>query len=1079
MRSLKTFVLATTMLSGAALAGADKPVIAPAPAWVKPLALPPLPDKPDEAPLRVLLADQQSLLEAGRVSNYVDIAMQLQTPQGLAAGNMSIPWNPDTDELTVHKLLIHRDGKAIDVLAGGQTFTVVRREPNLESATLDGVLTATIQPEGLQVGDVLEYAMTITTSDPVLKGHVEQIGGAWNILPFARTHLNVQWPGTLPVTVRQNGAMPPVKPVKAGGMSRVELSMDNVQPVLAPASAPARYSTGRVVEFSDFKSWADVGALLAPLYDVAAKVPAEGALRTELEKIKAASTDPVKRTEAALALVQDRVRYVALLMGAGGLTPAKAEETWARRYGDCKAKTALLLALLHELGIEAEPVAANGFSGDGIDQRLPMIGLFNHVLVRAHINGRAYWLDGTRTGDTSLARLRIPDFGWGLPLFAQNAALVRMLPELLAEPDDDFAVDFDLRSGVSLPAIVKATVTLRGDDALGMRLGLANMTADARDKALRDYFKRRLDDLEIAKVSASFDAGTGSEMLSMEGKARMDWSDGQYWTDATWVGYEADFSRAAGTDTQAPFAVGYPSFDRTVETIQLPPGFSEQNIFRKEPINETVAGLEYRRTSSLKDDVFRIERTIRAVAPEFAAKDAAAAQKRLKELGDLPVSLRKPDNYQMTSAEIDEELKTTPATAEGFIQRAGILMQKNRFAEARTALEGAVKLEPDNENAKFGMLGSYVGAQDMDGASKYLATIDLAKVKHPDLAGLAGIVFLAHGDFKNALAAYNRSLELKPEQQQILSARAQANYSLGNREAALADAAASLKIDPKQSDMRLLRAQVFKAQGMKKEGVAEADALIRDISDDSYAHVVAAKVLDAFGERERALVEIDKAITIKADVTAYLNRADLRPKSDLAGREADIQAAIKQEPELPDAHLAMANLQFDKGDFRGAVESYTKMMAKSPNNPELFTARGIAYTKIGDQTHADEDFAAGWKGAVGSGWLNNICYAKAKADVALNRALEECEAALKEQPDSAAILDSKAFVLLRLGRLDEAISVYDGALARAPEMAVSLFGRAIAWSRKGDRQRAQTDLAAALKLDPNVQVRFEGYGVKM
>src|SRR5207245_7674926 len=41
----------------------------------------------------------------------------------------------------------------------------------------------------------------------------------------------------------------------------------------------------------------------------------------------------------------------------GGLVPASAETTWSRRFGDCKAKTALLLAILHEFGIEAEPVA--------------------------------------------------------------------------------------------------------------------------------------------------------------------------------------------------------------------------------------------------------------------------------------------------------------------------------------------------------------------------------------------------------------------------------------------------------------------------------------------------------------------------------------------------------------------------------------------------------------------------------------------------------------------------------------------------------------------------------------------------
>ncbi len=81
--------------------------------------------------------------------------------------------------------------------------------------------------------------------------------------------------------------------------------------------------------------------------------------------------------------------------------PARADETWQRRFGDCKGKTVLLLALLKELGIQAEPALVSLGGGDGLDERLPSLGAFNHVIVRATIGGKVYWLDGTRTGDRS------------------------------------------------------------------------------------------------------------------------------------------------------------------------------------------------------------------------------------------------------------------------------------------------------------------------------------------------------------------------------------------------------------------------------------------------------------------------------------------------------------------------------------------------------------------------------------------------------------------------------------------------------------------------------------------------------
>ncbi len=146
--------------AGAAAAPAvpDKPVIAAAlPAWVRPAPLPADVGKPDESALRLLLTDQQTRLEPNGAEAYSETVMRVQTAQGLSAlGTITIPWKPDTGTLTVHKLNIVRDGKVIDLLANGPGFTVVRRENNLEYAMLDGVLTAVIQPEGLQVGDILK-----------------------------------------------------------------------------------------------------------------------------------------------------------------------------------------------------------------------------------------------------------------------------------------------------------------------------------------------------------------------------------------------------------------------------------------------------------------------------------------------------------------------------------------------------------------------------------------------------------------------------------------------------------------------------------------------------------------------------------------------------------------------------------------------------------------------------------------------------------------------------------------------------------------------------------------------------------
>jgi tetratricopeptide (TPR) repeat protein len=1079
MRSKRWLLLLTGFISATALAGTDKPIMAPPADWVKPVAMPAKPDKAEEAPIRILLIDQQSRLEPGQVANYANVAIYIQTPQGLSAGNLSLPWNPQTDNLTVHKLIIHRDGKDIDVLAEGQTFTVVRREPNLESATLDGMLTANIQPEGLQVGDVLEYAVTVTRSDPVLKGHVEQIGAAWNGLPFTRTHMSVSWPTSMAVAFRQNGALPPVKPVRSGNMTKIELSLDNVEPVIPPAGAPARFGLGRMIEFSDFKSWADLGALMAPLYAQAAVIPAQGPLRNEVDKIKAASADPMKRAEAALALVQDRVRYVALLMGVGGLTPAKAEETWARRYGDCKAKSVLLLALLGELGIDAEPVAANILSSDGLDQRLPMVGLFNHVLVRARIGGNSYWLDGTRSGDASLARLQVPYFNWGLPLVAQGAALVRMMPKPLEEPESDLAIEIDARQGLTLPAPFKAEMVMRGDGAMASNLALAGMPADQRDKALRDYWREQFNFVDATKVDAKFDRGTGEERLTVEGTAQMEWKDGWYQTDKTGVGFNADFVRATGPDQTAPFENSYPGYSRTVETIQLPPGFSETGNIEDAAVDETIAGTEYRRQAKLVGGVYRIERTVRDIAPEFPASEAPAAQKRLRALADKTVYIRRPTGLRLTSKEIDQQFAKAPATVGEMIARGNLMLEQNRPADALVDFSDALEKEPKNLMALSDRGLAYVYLNQSDKAA---ADLDAAQAIDPNYYVMwhgRGLIAERKGDYAKAAEAYGKAIDTKADDRWALGRRAYMRRVTGDLDGALSDSARALSENPAWVDMHRLRADVFRIKGDVKSAVAEADSMAGPEQGSLPALMQAGGIYVTLAMHDKAVATYDRVIAISPSIEAYLSRARARDKADRSGRLADLDAGQKLSPDDPRIVILKAEMLIEASDYAGAVKIYDAALAKQQNQPLFLLRRAIAYARAGDNAHASKDFAAVRGTNKDPAWLNNLCWEKGTAGVALESALADCDAALSAAPGTAAFLDSRALVLLRLGRLDDAIATYDTVLAKSRVTPSSLYGRAIALSRKGTKEKAQVDRDAALKLDPDVQKQFEGYGVTM
>lgn len=1069
-------LLATLATSGMARA-ADTPLLGPAPAWVRPVEPAAIAAKTDDVPMRILLSDQQVALEPGRQTAYSNVVVRIETPQGLAAGNISFAWRPETDVLTVHRLHIRRGDRVIDVLGSGQTFTVARRETNLERATLDGVLTANIQPEGLQVGDVVDFASSVTSSDPTLKSHVEQIAATWNGFRVGKAHLRIQWPSSLNLRLRQDGALPVIKPVKAGSITAIELSLDNLEPIAAPRGAPRRFAIGRLLEASDFASWAELGALMAPLYAKAATLPDQGQLRDEVERIRTASGDPKARAEAALGLVQDRVRYVALQMGQGGLVPADAETTWSRRFGDCKGKTALLIAILHALDIEAVPVLVNTAAGDGLDRHLPMVGLFDHVLVRATVTGRSYWLDGTRAGDASLDRIEIPRFEWGLPVLPSGAALIRIMPPAMTEPNTVTTIRMDASEGISIPAPTKIETVFKGDQAQAINASLANLSGDARDRALREYWRSAYDFIDPQSVSATFDAKAGTLSLALEGKARMDWSSGYYETDGMGVGYRADFHREPGPNHDAPFAVAFPYFTKSVETIMLPRGFGQADIGTKAEVDQTVAGIEYKRHASLVNNVYTIETTERSVAAEFPFSEAPQMQAALRELAGRTVYLRRPAAYEPTRAELAAATATEPKTAAAFLERGRIYMQSRRYLLAVKDFDSALALGPNDGPtlADRGITRVWIG--DYALASR---DFDAALAADPrNIVAIRGRGLMAERQraWQDAIAGFTRALALDADDQFSLGHRALAYNAIGDSDAALRDAASALAVNPNWIDLYLLRASLLRRQGKPDLAAREAEAVVAANPDVAYARVAAANIYNALGKTAEAMREYDRALALQPEAYIYLNRADARQREDLAGRRADIDEALKLQPGMIEAMIAKGELQAETGDRKGAIATFTAAIGASSDNAPLLNLRGIQLSRNGDQASAARDFSAARAKVSDATGLNNLCWAKATAGVGLEAALDDCNAALLKAPDQPAYLDSRGLVLLRLGRFDQAIADYDKALAAVPTLAPSLYGRAVAWARKGNKAKSDTDLAAALAIDDRVRRDFERYGV--
>jgi tetratricopeptide (TPR) repeat protein len=1017
-------------LAAAPAQAGDKVLFGPPPAWVAPHDPASSPQADSGLPVQIVQIDNQVHVEGDTQTSYSRLLIKFVTSQGLSAGNLSYAWDPETDDLTVHKILIHRGDKTIDVLGEGQTFTVLRREQDLEQATLTGMLTANLFPEGLQVGDVLETEISRKSTNPVTGSHAEEIFGPLN-LAAGKVDVSIEWPKDKPMRLAGTADLPKWTRGQRDGFEIASISLETVQPILPPSGAPARFSVVRMAEATDYRSWGEVAELFVPLYRKASQIPEQGPLRAELETIRAASNDPVKRAEAALQLVESRVRYVALAMGAGGLVPADAEQTWERRFGDCKAKTALLLGLLRELGIEAEPVAVTTALGDALKGRLPAVGLLYHILVRATIDGKTYWLDGTRDGDTSLARLTVPAFGWGLPIRKGVVDLVRMVPAPLDRPDSDMAIELDATKGVRGPVPAKLALTLRGDDGYGTNQVLMGLAGGARDEALRKFWRGRFDFIEPKMLDAAFDAGTGELRLTMQGTATLEWDDGWYQTDGTGVGYRADFSRAAGPGHDAPFAVAYPFFERTRETILLPPGFTGQVSSDKTDVDETVAGIEYHRRATLTGNRFVVERTARSVVPEISYKEAVVAEKRLRELADDAVYLKIPDGYRPTESDLAVmAAETSNDDADALLSLGNSYLDAGKYAEALDRFVRATKIDAKNVLAwaDRGIAEAWLGK-----LGDATASLDKAAAIEPQNVYMLhgrGIVADQRRAYATAIDAYSKAIAVSPQDDFAYGRRAQANFNSGNLDAALADARKATELKPGFAAMYALRATALTMRKKPDEAAAEIQRMLAANPGNPGIEAMAKQMLVELGMTDKAEAIGGSSVDAAPTPFSLYTKATLREQSDIDGQLSDLGEALKLDADFLPALFARARLLSGIGRYEAALADIERAISGNPHEANLYLLEANLLRNLGRR---DESLAV------------------AKAVTQAN-----------PQIPFAHVVAGKIYQAY--DRHEEAVAAIDHAIALAPEPYMYLNRADI--RPFGDIDARLADVNTALRLDP-------------
>ena len=484
-RRLAPWAALLVALACPAAAAKSNFTVQPPPAWVQTVAPPADADRKEpEDGLRCMLDDRQVRVTSKGSENFYHYVQQVTTPAAVEqVSQLRLDFEPSYQTLLIHHINVVRAGQTINALRPSE-IKVVQREEELNERLFNGTLTAVVFLNDVRPGDVIDYAFSVNGDNPVLAGNYADAFTLAHSDTCSLLRVRLLWPDSRKVFRRTHQT--DLQPSVTQGAEEIEYVWEqrDVPGVEYEDSTPSWFDPTPYVQLSEFETWADVARWAAPLYAPGELSPA---LKAQIDEWRRLPTTE-ERVLAARRFVQDEVRYLGIELGTYSHTPTRPSKVFERRFGDCKDKTLLLATMLNELGIVARPALVNTDLRRALDEWRPSPYAFDHVIVRAELDGKTYWIDPTISYQRgTLANASTPEYERALVVLPETQALTE-IP--LTNPSGPTVTVRELYEVKSFGAPVRLTVTtlFRGPDADSTRYRLAGETREDIGKEYLNFY---------------------------------------------------------------------------------------------------------------------------------------------------------------------------------------------------------------------------------------------------------------------------------------------------------------------------------------------------------------------------------------------------------------------------------------------------------------------------------------------------------------------------------------------------------------------------------------------------------------
>ena len=291
-----------------------------------------------------------------------------------------------------------------------------------------------------------------------------------------------------------------------------------------------------------------------------------------------------------------------------------------------------------------------------------------------------------------------------------------------------------------------------------------------------------------------------------------------------------------------------------------------------------------------------------------------------------------------------------------------------------------------------------------------------------------------------------------------------------------ADAAQCLRkaaaIDPQAYEAHFYLGKLLFETGSATEAGEEFLAALRIDPSRPGAYNGLALLEEAALRLDEALPLFEKALAAQPQYAPALrNRASLYfhrgAEGDLDRAIADLQAALRIEPEDIDVLILLGTALAQSGDSAGALRACGLAIEIDPRCARAYYNRGMLYLQNENTRSARNDFAQAADFDLAYDLPRIALGQIALAGGEPREALDWLQAAAKINPRRVEAQNFLGATLTLLGRLEEAVQAFDRALEIAPDDVLALGNRARCLARLHRYGEARRDFDRSLAIDPD------------